>query len=75
LLCLEAAAIDADVQIQINNLLDLLDTSSEGMDHSRCESIPILADQVVEIISGIPVMEIHGQFPLLSQVEVEGEDC
>lgn len=45
------------------------------MHHSRCESISILADQVVEIISGISVVEVHGEFPLFRQIEVEGEDC
>lgn len=72
---LEAAAVDADVQIKLYDLLDLLYASSERMHHTRCEPIPILADQVVEIISGISVMEVHGQLQLLSQVEVIGEDC
>jgi hypothetical protein len=75
LLRLEAAAVDADVEIQLYYLLDLFDAAREGVDYSRGEAISVLPDEVVEVVAGVPVVEVHGQLPLFGQVEVEGEDC
>ena len=75
LLGLHAAAVDANKEIQLNNLLDLFDGPCEGVNNSRRKSMSIFLDDVIEIVAGVSVVQVHGQFVLFCQVEVEGKNC
>lgn len=70
----KTATIDSNVEVQINNSLNFLYSSSEGVHNSSCESMPIFADYIVEVIACVSVVEVHGQFELLCEVEVVRED-
>lgn len=55
----EAAAIDADIQIQLYNLLDFLGSACEGMHDASGESGSVLLDNVVKIAASVAIMEVH----------------
>ena len=37
--------------------------------------MPIFLDNIIEIVAGVSVVQVHGQFVLFCQVEVEGKYC
>lgn len=75
LLGFHAAAVDAYEEIQLNNELDLFYGACEGVNNSGRKSMPIFLDNIIEIVAGVSVVQVHGQFVLFSQVEVEGKYC
>jgi len=70
LLSFEAASIDSNIQIQLNNLFYFFNCSSEWMNNSRWKSISIFTNQIVKIITSVSVVQVHGQLELLSQIKV-----
>ena len=72
-LSLHAASIDSNIQIKLYDLLDLVKSASEGMHNPRRKSMPVFLDNIIEVIPCVSVMQVHGQFELLSKVEVKGK--
>lgn len=44
------------------------------MHDSGCESIPIFTNNLEEIVAGVSVVEVHGEFVLLGQLEMVWEN-
>lgn len=72
-LSFEAAAIDANVKIQFQYLIQLSFGACERMDDSCGEAIPIFCNDVVEIIPRVPVVQVHREFVLFGKCKVVGE--
>lgn len=69
----EAAAVDADVEVQLHDLLDFLGAAGEGMHDAGGEAGSVLLDDVVEVAAGVAVVEVHGQFQPFCEIEVRRE--
>lgn len=44
------------------------------MHDSGCESFPIFTNNLEEIVAGVSVVEVHGEFVLLGQLEMVWEN-
>ena len=55
-------------------MLELLEGAGERVDDAGCESGSVLFDEVEEIVPGVSVVKIEGQFVLLCERKVPRED-
>jgi hypothetical protein len=73
LLGLEGAPVDADVEAQLQGLLELSKRACEGVQHPRPEEVSVLSKKGEEIRASVAVVQVEGQAILLGKLKVQGE--